>query len=337
MVEAQERLYCDYCGKVITGKYLRVDNHLFHPEHFICSQCGKQITEDYYKENNKYYHKDCQIAKEGLYCAFCKEPLAGEWVVFEHKKYHESCYENFIAPRCAICKEPLNGIFNIDIYGNRYHIEHSAQLNKCDCCGRLICEDLTGGGVKYSDGRNICNLCRKDAVFDQNQFREILNIVSLRIASFGIKLDMKRISILVVDKKFMSEKFKTSGEAGEGYCDSQTRTVYENNKLTGKSITHMIYVLNGVSKISVESTVAHELMHAWMVENTKENYSDKIREGSCNYVSYLFLNSINDHAKNDKMKIIEKNPDPVYGEGFRFIKGMFDNKPVTDFLKYLKN
>ncbi|MCX6170826.1 MAG: LIM domain-containing protein [Ignavibacteriales bacterium] len=334
---AQEKLYCHTCGSVITGKYLRVDNYNYHPEHFICSVCGKQIIGDYYKDNGKYYHKECEVKTKGLYCAYCNKILVGEYFVYENKKYHESCYENYILPKCSICNAPLKGVFNIDIYGNKYHKEHSAELNKCECCGRLICQALTGGGIKYPDGRNICNLCRRDAVFDQYQFKELLSIVSSRLVSFGIIVDMKRISILGVDKKFLTNKFKGAGELGQGYCDSQTRTQYENDKLVSNSTSHIIYVLNGVSKISVEATIAHELMHAWMLENTNGDHPDNIREGSSNYVSYLFLNSINDPAKNDQMKIIEKNSDPVYGGGFRYIFEKFDGKPVAEFLKYLKN
>jgi hypothetical protein len=276
-------------------------------------------------------------AQEKIYCNYCGKIISGEFVVSQNKKYHESCYENYIIPKCAICNTPLRGTYNVDLYGNKFHKEHYNEFPKCESCGRLICPALTGGGKKYDDGREICNICSRSAIFEQYQFKEILSIVSSRLAALGIYLDMKKVSVLGVDKKFLIKKFSIVGESGLGYCDSQTKTQYENDKLVGKSNSHLIYVLNGIPKIAVESTIAHELMHVWMIENTNGNQPDNIREGSCNYVSFLYLNSISDPAKNDQIKIIERDSSPVYGNGFQYIRGKFEGRPVAEFLKFLKN
>ncbi|PKL83829.1 MAG: hypothetical protein CVV24_02870 [Ignavibacteriae bacterium HGW-Ignavibacteriae-3] len=273
---------------------------------------------------------------QGLRCAYCGKIISGEFIIFENKKYHESCCENYVIPKCAICDKPLRGTYNIDTYGNKFHKEHSSELAKCEICSRLICQQLTGGGKKYNDGRNICNVCFRLAVFEQYKFKQLLSSVSSRLASFGIYLDMKKVSISGVDKIFLMNKFKGSGDLGQGYCDSQTKTQYENNKLINTSTFHMIYVLNGVPEIVVASTIAHELMHAWIVENAKENHSEEIIEGSCNYVSYLYLKSINDPSRNDQIKNLEKNPDPVYGDGFKLVRAKFEGRPVQEFLRFLK-
>ncbi len=336
LLTAQSKTYCHYCQKVITGNFLQVDNYSFHPEHFICSLCQQQIKGDYNKKDGKYYHPDCYNKSEGLICSYCGKILEQKFVVSENKKYHDDCYVNYVLPKCSICNLPLRGSYSIDIYGSKYHQEHKQELNQCDCCGRLISQRLTGGGIKYDDGRSICNLCYNSAVFRQEEFKEILNRVSSKLISLGINLNMKNISIAGVDKRFLKDKMRRGSELSQGYCDSQTKQRLINNKLINEESYHLIYILNGIHKIAVESTVAHELMHTWLIDNTSGKHSDRTREGSCNFVSYLYLRSINDQAKNDFIKILEKDPDLVYGGGFKELREKFDDQPVADFLKFLK-
>ena len=100
--------------------------------------------------------------------------------------------------------------------------------------------------------------------------------------------------------------------------------------------SHAIYVLTGMPLILTESTIAHELMHAWLNENTKDNHPDWVREGSCNYISYLYLKSLNLSETSDFITMLEKDASPVYGKGFLNIKSRFEGKQILEFLKYLK-
>jgi hypothetical protein len=78
-------------------------------------------------------------------------------------------------------------------------------------------------------------------------------------------------------------------------------------------------------------------MHSWIYENTKKNLSDKINEGSCNYVSYLYLRLLNNNLAADLIKILETDPDINYGKGFLEIRQQFEKKSLNDFLAFLKN
>ena len=47
-------------------------------------------------------------------------------------------------------------------------------------------------------------------------------------------------------------------------------------------------------------------------------------EGSCNYASFLVLESIDDEESRYGIQNLLDDPDPVYGEGFRRVKRFAD-------------
>ncbi len=334
---AQESPTCAYCKEVIKGKYLKVDGKQYHPEHFLCKLCGKPIEGSFMRKDGGYYHPDCYSRAEGLFCDYCKKKLDEEYVVSNGKKYHRACYENYILPKCAVCNQPLSGYYKEDIYHNKYHSYHRNEMPICDCCNRIICDQITHGGKKYPDGRNICNICYASAIFDQGEIEKLLEKVAGRLTGAGIKFNLRNIKIIGVDRNVLKSKAKNYTNAMQGYCNSETLTKYIDDKFVNRTFTHVIYVLSGIPSLAIESTIAHELMHSWIFENTKNNLPDKICEGSCNYAVYLYLKSLNSNSVMDIIKLMEVDPDPVYGKGFLEIRERFENKPVNDFLSFLKN
>ncbi len=334
---SQGKMRCAYCQQLIPNKYILVDGKAYHPEHFLCKGCNKQISGNFMKKDGDYYHPDCYSQEEGLVCDYCKKILDEEYVSFENKKYHKSCYENNIIPKCSVCNLPLKGKYSEDVYKNKFHAYHLNEMHLCDCCNRLICQALTNGGHDYSDGRHICNLCYLTAVFEQKQLEKLLIKVSGQLTSIGIKFNLKNIKIAGVDRNVLRNKAKNYTDRTQGYCNSETLNKYINNRMVNQSISHTIYVLTGMSSISLESTIAHELMHSWIYENTKNNFSEKINEGSCNYVSYLYLKSLNQNSAIDLIKTLESDSDINYGKGFLEIRQQFETKSINDFLAFLKN
>jgi hypothetical protein len=337
VLSAQSTPQCHYCNKPITERYIKVGNFMFHPEHFLCNLCNKVINASYQEKNGKFYHPECFKQIEELICSYCNKILDDKYVVHEGKKYHERCYEENIMPKCSVCNQPLKGYYRQDIYGNKYHIEHEQLLPKCDCCSRLISDALSRGGRKYSDGRNICNLCIASSVTEQYRFDEILKDVSTKLIYLGLNLNLKNIRIVGVDRNTLKSKSGRASNNMHGFCDSQIRTEFVNDKLSSHRYSHTIYVLNGMHYLSTQSTVAHELMHSWLTENTQNDQQERIREGSCNYISYIYLKTSGDRDKNDFLKLLENDPDPVYGEGFKYIRTKFEDRPLSELLSFLKN
>lgn len=295
---------CAGCGKPIIQKFLIVDDKFFHPEHFICASCRKPIEGQFNSRDGKYYHPDCYLDKH--------------------------------VPKCDVCAEPLIGKFYIDLYGNRYHESHDRHFKECDNCSRLISPNLTRGGKTYSDGRNICNICFENAVTSEALYRSLLTNVMNRLRGFGLKLEAVDVNIQGVNRDQLKQI------AGSAYSDNMrgfskiaTETTRRGNYETSKS-EYSVFVLNMIPYEYIETTIAHELMHIWLFQNTHNEHEAELEEGSCNYVAYLFAKTLNTKTAQDIVKQLENEPDPVYGDGFRKVKKVFGGRYLVEFLNFLK-
>lgn len=334
---AQAQEVCDYCGKKITGRYIEADGKYFHPGHFLCARCGKVIKGSFAEKDGSFFHPDCYAVKEGLVCDYCNKIIKGEYVTSGGKKYHTACYENNVLPKCAVCGKPLDGEYTIDPFGNKFHSYHSRELSKCDNCSRIISEKTTGGGRVYSDGRRICNLCFEEAVFDNYRINSLLGKVMQRLKSLGLSFNEKTITIKGVDKRELKRAAGNRYEGNmKGFCNSSARTEYVNNRASKTQRRHEIFVLSGVPSLNIESVIAHELMHVWLNDNTKDDHPDRLREGSCNYMSYLYLKTIGSQKARELIKLLEEDEDDTYGKGFLRVKSEFEDKSLSQLLSYLK-
>lgn len=336
---AQEAKVCHLCKRVIAGSALEVDGYYYHPKHFLCDLCKQQIQGSFQRYNEGYYHPECFAKKLGLVCAICRKPLTGQYVTSNGKYYHDSCFTQKVAIKCAVCGEQIEGEYYSDSYNNAFHPRHENEYDKCFICGRLICGPITGGGQRIGDGRSICNYCYRDIVIDYGQRDRLLAKVMERLAGLGIELNQENISVLTVGLPELSQVAgnHTSPGGVRGYCKSESKSMTMGGAQVGKKeVHHTIYVLDYLPAIELEAVFAHELMHAWIFENTKGNQSLAVQEGSCNYVAWLYLQSSPESSAQFIMQRLEADPDPVYGDGFRSIKAKFSGKPVSEFLKSLK-
>jgi hypothetical protein len=291
---------CAFCGRKIEKEYIVVDGKAFHKNHFKCANCNKPIDGSYAKKNGKYYD--------------------------------QKCYAKLFMLKCGICNKPINGEYLIDSYGLKYHKYHETELKRCDNCNRLISNKSTKGGVKYSDGRNICNICNGKKLTSLNQYKHSLNQVIGRLNNYGLQFNKQSIKLKIVD---LTELQEISGNLHSKSINGFTFTEVEttDNK---KTFTHTIYILSGIPPKYAESTIAHELMHVWIAENIKHKLSMKLLEGSCNYVSYIYLASDYSNDAKDIIIQLKRNPDKIYGDGFRAVSKNFKGRDFNLFLNYIK-
>ncbi len=323
---------CSECGKEITASYLLVQGKYFHPGHFLCNYCKKAIEKEYIYDESEFYHNECFIKHRGLLCDFCKDPLNEEYFIEGSKKYHKKCYE-FVAPKCKICNKLLEGYITKDDFGNQYHSSHLSQYTKCCSCGRMICEQITKGGIVYKDGRNICNICYPNVAIIPEQIQALYRKVIAKMDLLGIKIGHKNITVTGVSlSELKKEAGKNYSNNMKGFCNYTSKSVNGAAEME----RYKVFVLNGLLPLSIESVIAHELMHIWFYQNTKSNHTKMLLEGSCNYASFLYLNTINDSFKQKLINDLEHDNTFIYGEGFRYVKNMFHNKRIDEFLNYLK-
>ena len=304
LLSAQNKI-CNYCKQKISQEYLIVDDKYFHPEHFLCAKCNKTINGEYVKNEGKFYHPQCYT-------------------------------EEFI-PKCDVCGLPLDGEYFQDLFGNKYHEKHIQENKRCDNCDRLISKNITGGGYSFSDGRSLCNLCYNDAVPSNSVFDFLLTKVSNELRSMGINLPQNKIKIKAVDRSGLKDAAKSNyTERLKGFCNIEnTEQTFGIKKIKNFSAT--IYVLNKIPADYVESTIAHELMHVWIDQNTSKNHTSELVEGSCNFISYKYLSNKNSKNKKDIITALQNDPNPIYGGGFRKVFSKFGAKHIIELLNYLKN
>ena len=333
----QTKPICYYCNKPISGKYITAEGKTFHPEHFRCAACNKVIEGNYVYSDGKFYHPDCYAADKNLKCAYCGKFITGDYITYHGKNYHRDCYLNNVVEKCAVCGQPLEGEIIIDNYNNKYHAKHRFEYPECDCCKRLICEALTGGGKSYSDGRNICNICYRTAVFNDTQIAGLMTKVKNRLSSMGLQFGSDPITIRGVNRNQLRNTANEYSKNIMGHCNSQSEVMTANGVVTAKKTKHDIVVLEGIPQVLMESVIAHELMHAWIYDNINSKQSPQIIEGSCNYIGYVYLKTLPAGQSEEFIKMMNADPDPVYGDGFRNIKSKFDGLPLHVFLNSLKN
>lgn len=293
----------------------------------LCTTCSKEIKTDYIVIDNKPFHTAC------FQCSFCNKQIAEEFNRHEGLYYHSKCYvENFLS-KCDVCSKPLTGKYYVDVYDYKYHIEHEGHLDSCDNCNRLICENITKGSVKYGDGRIICNICYRNSANGQYEYDDLLEIALYELEELGLFIDSENVSIKSVDR---NELKKVAGKNYvarlKGYTNTNIRTVDGE-----EMVRYTIYVLSMIPDEHIESVVSHELMHVWLHQNTLDNHNAELKEGFCNYISYIYMNTKTTDEAMNIVRLIEKNADPVYGDGFRKVRDKFHNSYLAQLLDFMKN
>jgi hypothetical protein len=296
---------CDYCKQKITDEYLIVEDKYFHPGHFLCDKCKKPIEGEYVKNENKFYHQDC--------------------------------YKESFVPKCDVCGQALEGEYFRDFYGNKYHARHLKESKICDNCGRLISDKITGGGYNLSDGRSICKICYDDAVPSNSVYDYLLIKVINDLRGLGINVPKDKIKIRAVDRTGLKAAAKSEyNDNMRGYCNIENvETTF--GRETKRKFSAVIYTLNKVPQDYAESTIAHELMHIWINQNTKIKHTPILEEGSCHFISYKYLNIKNFKYKKDIIQSLFNDPTPIYGDGFRKVYEKFKSKHIVELLNYLKS
>jgi hypothetical protein len=305
-VLADDSLKCDYCGKKIVGQYVQ------------------------YKDG--YYHQDCYDQHAGPRCAVCGKTLEGEWVVYEDKDYHKRCYEDSIALRCSVCGGIIEGEYLFDCWGNTYHKYHSDEIPKCSFCGRLFSDPLAGQGSQLSRTRHICAKCSEQAIMDDDIGRKLLDETKARLDRAGVVIRKDQIKFELATAERLSELAGHDSESHYGL------TIFKHSRILGllEEREYTIYILRGMPRLHFISSAAHELMHVWLSQNTHLKTEEPLVEGSCNYAASLVIGQFDDDMASCVIKQMDEDPDPVYGEGFRRVKKMADNRGVEYWLQHLR-
>lgn len=329
-----KKVICDYCGEEIKTQYVEVDGKHYHPIHFRCEHCGSPILDlKYYKKDGKYYCEKCYKNLFSPRCAYCNGILDSDYIIVNGKNYHKECYDEHVAVRCSLCGEIIKGPYNVDYWGNKYCASHEHITPKCEYCGRYISDELTHGGDRYGDGRNICGLCKQSAVTDLRAAESYLNEIKAQLAIKGIVIDYDKIKLHLVTRDELQAEQGTKNGREMGFVEYEYST-YENVTIM-KSID--IDILYGIPEVYFYAVAAHELMHVWQYLHGMLGNDPAFCEGSCNYASYLILKNYPDQTYAKYLiHNLETDKDEIYGEGFRRVRNLVRDHGMNYWLFHLK-
>jgi len=298
------------------------------PEPFLCKKCGEVIDGGFFETNGERFHSRCFL------CAHCEKPISGSYTTYKSGNYHTDCFEDDVAKRCTLCDGIIQGEYLIDYWGNAYHISHQRETKACDYCGRFVAPHVTGGGVRYSDDRVICNICRETAVTDKNGALLVMAEVARHMRRFGMDVDIGEVELHVVGLDKMQELSGKGSYRLTGFTDFE-----ESKSLFGLTAHRRIdvFVLYGMPRMDVVSTLAHELGHVWQFSAGRLDNDRAFAEGSCNYASFLVLQNYHSQTSDYVAANLQSDRNKIYGEGFRRVRHYAETEGTDVWLDRLEH
>ena len=282
------------------------------------------------------------FAADRKFCSQCSSQIrAGQRYMISNGKVFCSreCYIQTL-PECTICGKR-------SFTGGIYAMDHS--FFACTDCMKLprcfSCQFPTRTGTRLSAGRVICAECGMTAVSSPAQaetlFREVrdtmrfsLGIVTKHPIRLTLtdpvtlhKLSGAR-SDMLLEQGLFRYNVDVERVTSRDYLGRKTgEKLYKKNELIE------IYVLDHLPKIRMEHVMAHELAHDWMTAFYPGIREEWIKEGFAESIAWRY----NRHKKRNKLHHrIENNPDPVYGEVFRRIRKIAQNRGFAGLKKFLE-
>ena len=242
----------------------------------------------------------------------------------------EKCINN-AKPKCSLCKKSLDTYIQAGIPPANY-CTTCFHTPRCFFCSRPA--GRRGQLYKIAPQMLLCRNCGKNSVSNQSKalasFR-ILRKQLMNVLKVGTDHKINFLLTAFEDLRKNCSGSLHTGQTGLYVCKTMIQTTKKIDPRTGKTLSttkkavqkdHFIYILSSLPHAEFRQTVIHELTHDWLGEYYPHITDAQIQEGVCEYMAYLFLEDEknNDPHIRSMLSRMEKNPDPVYGGGFRLIR-----------------
>lgn len=237
-----------------------------------------------------------------------------------------------IAPTCPICNESIRGTVVQDFWGNIYCARHELERPHCEYCGRLVIRALTGGGLEFPDSRVICNLCLKTAIYLDETARPRIEGVGQWLLDRGMNFGSITLAVRLMQVPELERISKHTGTSLLGVTFRQEIPTYQGPPIRRVSGIGLLW---GLPQVVFEGVAAHELGHAWLFVNHIESLEAWGEEGFCNLLMYQWFQQIGTREAEYQMWQLETRPDPLYGDGFRKVRQLFDKYNLDKLIEYL--
>jgi hypothetical protein len=152
-----------------------------------------------------------------------------------------------------------------------------------------------------------CVRCAASAVISQQQVRRVVPRVRTGLLAMGLSLTTPVRVRLVSEREMEALSGEPSGTVA-GLTVSHGLTVV------------LLSIVAGLPEVRFGSVVAHECMHAWMSQHGYPDLPQPIAEGLCQLAAFGWLRRQTEPRARLIEEVIENDPGPVYGDGFRQVR-----------------
>ena len=194
---------------------------------------------------------------------------------------------------------------------NRRFCDRCSRFQKCFSCS------FPSESVKvFKDGRVQCMACSRK-VFSFEETEKLLRQIRSDLKKMYGYDTQHRITLRLVNKNALTKITRSDSVMGcmKTLVNTETR-VRGFKKTVEKKWQCTLYLLDHLPAAAAAKVIAHELTHDHLYHHAGSGKDPKVTEGICEAVSGQWLKSYRYHGYVEAM---QKNPDPVYGAGFRMM------------------
>lgn len=221
----------------------------------------------------------------------------------------------------------------VDHWGIKYCKEHQGQYPNCAFCGRLVPPQQQDRGAQSSEYVR-CPVCRANAVESLSQARPLFQDLIQQLNAQGLQYNNAPLQIELVDRLRLAQLL--NGRSGSDTLGATSHSTHMLNGQVVRTEVNGIAILRGLPTPLFLGVCVHELGHAWLALQAIQGLPSWAEEGFCELLSHRFYGELNTDESRHHAKSIEKNPDPVYGEGFRRVHTIVDRMGLQQFVETLR-
>jgi len=273
---------CKGCQQAIAGAYVTALGATWHAAHFCCAACHRPIGN-------------------------------GSFAEHQGAPYHPDCYRLQVAPRCAYCHKPLVGSYLVDHWGTKFCHEHTGTYPACRFCGRLVPPQHDAQVGRGASVR--CPICRASAIEQIAQAQPLftrlvqwLNYQNLQYHNLNLRIELR-------NRTQLAEFLRHPGDTQA--LGAALSTTYTQNGHVLRTTPDGVAILRGLPTTLFQGVTIHELGHVWLAVHQVTGLPPWAEEGFCEFLAYHFWSQMNTAESRYHAENTERNPDPVYGAGFR--------------------
>ena len=283
-----------------------------------------------------------QILKRAIpVCSVCGKNIVNRYSIVRNEKF---CSEKCLAERysCANCGVTLGTSENPGFSTIRDIKER--EIFFCSRCTKEAGCSFCASRKKTTslrDGRLICSTCRELAIFTTEDARPILKAAQGMLEKeFGFPKNPD-IPLKVLPKSEFLQEAKNALVTTEALALHQTNVTGQfflsedgrELQIDLKELDSGMLILEGAPAPMAFDSIVHELTHEFLCRKFYHFEDAKIEEGFCESMAAA-CSILNGHPSLAERRI--SNQDPIYGDGFRLIYSMLQEKGWDETMSFLR-